>query len=113
GYMIGAGQPFAESHRHFSHLLMVYPLHLVDAQSAADRPLIEQSLDHWTGMKQKFRGYSFTGASAMSSWLGRRDDAVKYMNQFLDQQLKPNTMYTEAGPVIETPLAGAAAIMEI
>lgn len=115
GLMIGAGQPFAESHRHYSHLFSVYPLHLLDPQSPADRPLIEKSLDHWASMPARWRGYSFTGASAMSSWLGRKDDAVKFLNQFLDKEgvIKPNTMYTEAGPVIETPLSGAASIHEL
>lgn len=115
GYMVGGGQPFDQSHRHFSHLFSIYPLHLVDAQSPADRPLIEKSLDHWASIPSKWRGYSYTGASAMSSWLGRKDDAVKYLNQFLDKPgvIKPNTMYTEAGPVIETPLSGAASIHEL
>jgi hypothetical protein len=92
---------------------MVYPLHLVDPESAADRPLIEKSLEHWIGFEGALQGYSFTGASAMSSWLGRRDAAVSLLNQFLDRYVKPNTMYLEAGPVIETPLAAAAAIHEI
>lgn len=114
GLMVGAGQPFEESHRHYSHLFSIYPLHLLDPQSAADRPLIEKSLDHWASMPAKWRGYSYTGASAMSSWLGRREDAVKFLNEFLDKGfVKPNTMYTEAGPVIETPLSGAASIHEI
>jgi alpha-L-fucosidase 2 len=112
--MVGAGQPFDESHRHYSHLFSIYPLHLLDPQSATDRPLIEKSLDHWASMPAKWRGYSYTGASAMSSWLGRRDDAVKFLNAFLDKGfVKPNTMYTEAGPVIETPLSGAASIHEL
>jgi len=114
GYMVGGGQPFDESHRHFSHLFSIYPLHLVDPQSSADRPLIEKSLDHWASMPAKWRGYSYTGASATSAWLGRKDDAVKYLNQFLDKGIiKPNTMYTESGPVIETPLSGAASIHEL
>ncbi len=113
GYMIGAGVPLAVSHRHFSHLLMVYPLGLVDAESAADRPLIEKSLDHWIHFEGALQGYSFTGAGAMSAWLGRCDTAVSLMNQFLDRFVKANTMYLEAGPVIETPLAGAATIHEL
>jgi alpha-L-fucosidase 2 len=114
GYMVGAGQPFDQSHRHFSHLFSIYPLHLVDPQSPTDRPLIEKSLDHWASMPAKWRGYSYTGASAMSAWLGRKDDAVKYLNEFLNKGfVKPNTMYTEAGPVIETPLSGAASIHEL
>jgi hypothetical protein len=113
GYMVGSDQPFAVSHRHFSHLFSVYPLHMVDAQSTNDRPLIEKSLDHWESMPKAWRGYSYTGASAMSSWLGRKDDAAKYLNGFLDKFPKPNTMYTEAGPVIETPLSCASSIHEM
>ncbi len=114
GLMVGAGQPFDESHRHYSHLFSIYPLHLLDPQSEADRPLIEKSLDHWASMPAKWRGYSYTGASAMSSWIGRKDDAVRFLNEFLDKGfIKPNTMYTEAGPVIETPLSGAASIHEL
>lgn len=66
-------------------------------------------------MPKAWRGYSYTGASAMSSWLGRKDDAVKYLNEFLDKPktVLPNTLYVEAGPVIETPLSGAASIHEI
>lgn len=115
GYMVGSDTPFAVSHRHFSHLFSVYPLHLVDSQSTNDQPLIEKSLDHWASMPKAWRGYSFTGASAMSSWLERKDDAVKYLQEFLDKPktILPNTMYVEAGPVIETPLSGASSIMEI
>lgn len=112
GYMIGAGVPLTQSHRHFSHLLMVYPLHLVNPRSEADRPLVEKSLDHWIGFKGALQGYSYTGASAISSWLGRKTDSIRLLNEFLDRYVKANTMYLEAGPVIETPLAGAAALHE-
>ena len=56
-------------------------------------------------MPKAWRGYSYTGASVMSSWLGRKDDAVDLLQQFLDKPkiVLPNTMYIEAGPVIETP----------
>jgi alpha-L-fucosidase 2 len=115
GYMVGSDQPFAVSHRHFSHLFAIFPLHLVDSQAAKDRPLIEKSLDHWESMPKAWRGYSYTGASAMSSWLGRKDDALKYMQEFLDKPktVLPNTMYVEAGPVIETPLSGVFSIQQM
>ncbi len=115
GYMVGSDQPFAVSHRHFSHLFAIYPLHLVDPQSTNDQPLIEKSLDHWASMPKAWRGYSYTGASAMSSWLGKPDDALKYLQEFLDKPktVLPNTMYVEAGPVIETPLSGAASIQQM
>lgn len=115
GYMVGSDTPFAVSHRHFSHLFSIYPLHLVDSQSTNDRPLIEKSLDHWASMPKAWRGYSYTGASAMSSWLGNGTNAVEFLQEFLDKPktILPNTMYIEAGPVIETPLSGAASIQQI
>src|SRR5581483_12309219 len=50
GFMVGSDQPFAVSHRHYSHLFSIYPLHLLDPQSTNDQPLIEKSLDHWKSM---------------------------------------------------------------
>lgn len=113
GLMIGRGVPLAQSHRHFSHLLMIYPLRLMTWEQPAHRALIEQSLDHWIGFKGALQGYSYTGAAAISAGMGRREQAVKLLEQFLDSYVKPNTMYLEAGPVIETPLAGAASLQEI
>lgn len=116
GYMISASVPFKESHRHYSHLLMIYPLHLVNLDQAENRELITKSLDHWMGMDRALRGYSFTGASSISALMGRGNDAARYMNMLLDGQrfkIHPNTMYTEAGPVIETPLSGAASIQDM
>lgn len=33
GFMVGADLPFTESHRHYSHLLMIYPLYLVNIEN--------------------------------------------------------------------------------
>jgi alpha-L-fucosidase 2 len=113
GYMIGRGQPLAISHRHFSHLLMVYPLHLVTGAEPAERALIEKSLAHWIGFEGALQGYSFVGASAISSLLGKGDDAHRYLSELIRRFVKPNTMYLESGPVIETPLAAAQAVHEM
>jgi alpha-L-fucosidase 2 len=113
GLMIGRDVPLAQSHRHFSHLLMFYPLYTMNPEQPENRALLEKSLDHWIGFQGALQGYSYTGASSMSSALGRRDDAVRLLNDFLTRYVKPNTMYLEAGPVIETPLAGAQSIHDI
>jgi alpha-L-fucosidase 2 len=113
GYLIGRGQPLSESHRHFSHLLMVYPLRLVTGAEPADRALIEKSLAHWIGFEGALQGYSFVGASAISSLLGKGDDAERFLDDLLKRFVKPNTMYLEAGPVIETPLSAAQAVHEM
>jgi alpha-L-fucosidase 2 len=113
GLFIGRGVPLAVSHRHFSHMLMVYPLHLMTGQEPQERALIERSLAHWIGFEGALQGYSFVGASAISSLLGKGDDSLRFMNDLIGRYLKPNTMYTESGPVIETPLAGAQAVHEM
>jgi len=120
GLMISASMPVEVSHRHYSHLLMAYPLHILTPEGPdgdANRALIEKTFEHWSGMTSGFRGFSFSGASSISSLLGKGDDAAKWMNNWFDTNLKfkvtPNTMYVEAGPVIESPLSGAAAINDM
>ena len=65
GLMFAPGLPYAESHRHFSHLMAFHPLGLIDASNGAkDEQIIKKTLatldrvgtDWWCG-------YSF-------SWLG-------------------------------------------
>ena len=113
GYMIGRGVPFDVSHRHFSHLLMIYPLKMVVGETPAERALVERSLAHWIGFEGALQGYSFVGASLISSLLGKGDAAVDYLGTLIGRFVHPNTMYTESGPVIETPLAAAHAIHEM
>lgn len=113
GYMVGRDVPFAESHRHFSHLLMVYPLRMVTGRTPDERALIERSLAHWIGFEGALQGYSFVGASAISSLLGNGDDARRYLDALITRFVLPNTMYTESGPVMETPLAAAQALHEM
>jgi len=96
---------------------MIYPLYEMNSDQPENRELIAKSLDHWLSDTAAFRGYSWTGASSICSMIGRRDDAVKYLHNFVDASGKyaaqPNTMYTEAGPVIETPLSAARSIQDL
>jgi hypothetical protein len=112
GFMIGADQPVAKSHRHFSHLLMVYPLYLVNVEQPGAQEMIGKSLKHWHSFKGGLQGYSFTGGASISAALGRGDQALEYLNG-LRRFLQPNTMYREAGPVIETPLSAAQSIHDL
>ncbi len=113
GLKISASVPFAVSHRHYSHLLMVYPLHIMNLDQPENRDLVVTSLNHWMSMPRALQGYSFTGASSISALMGRGDDALMYLNKLLDQRILPNTLYTEAGPCIETPLSGAASLNDM
>lgn len=134
GYMIGEGQSFDRSHRHYSHLMGFYPLFVIDNDNAGNQKLLHQSIDHWlsvegaNGGPRDICGYSLTGAASMKASLGLGDEALGYLNDFLDNkilkemetgfasQVLPNTFYTESkgrNPVIETPLSAASATIEL
>ncbi len=96
------------SHRHYSHLFMIYPYYMLDWNNPADKKKMELSIDRWQGDQ----GYSRTGKSAMLSSAGRGDDALDQMEIFMSHFLMPNTLYAESGPVIETPLAAMSSLHE-
>lgn len=123
GLMIASNQPVDMSHRHYSHLLGLYPLFQLSPDSPADRELVEKSVVHWHRIEngKALAGYSYTGAASLYAALGRGNDATQILQHFLlgdigISQLLSNTMYVESGgrnPVLETPLSAAASIMEL
>src|SRR5256714_1054581 len=115
GLMVGRGRPWKESHRHYSHLLAVYPLHLITPDRPEQRTLIQTSLRTRGRAAGLFRGYSFTGGASMHALLGEGDTALTRLNLYLDapRYMEPNTFYAEAGPVIETPLSAATSIQDL
>lgn len=123
GLRIASNQPVDMSHRHFSHLLGLYPLYQLDPDSAADRELVVKSVLHWhrIGGGKALAGYSYTGGASLYASLGMGNEAHGMLRDFLTgnigiSELLPNTMYVESGgrnPVIETPLSGASATMDL
>jgi hypothetical protein len=113
GYMIGAGVPFAKSHRHYSHLLQVYPLYEITWEQEQYRELIDKSLNHWVSFEGALQGYTFTGAASMSAQMLRGDKADFYLGELQRRFIQPNTMYKESGPVIETPLSAAQSLHDM
>ncbi|WP_399015698.1 glycosyl hydrolase family 95 catalytic domain-containing protein [Streptomyces sp. FIT100] len=113
GLMIGAGVPFDRSHRHYSHLLAIYPLYELTWEDPEQRELIETSLAHWIGFEGALQGYSFTGAASVCAQMRRGDAAWGHLSELLDRFVKPNTMYEESGPVIETPLSAAQSLHDM
>ncbi|MEV6158030.1 glycoside hydrolase family 95-like protein [Nonomuraea sp. NPDC052129] len=111
GVMIGADVPLAESHRHYSHLLWMYPL-----QESLDR----RSFEHWTSMRERWHGYSFAAASSMETLFGNPEEALAQLRFFIDGNvvdncaITPNTMYREgANFAIESPLAAAQSVLDM
>ncbi|WP_037303176.1 glycosyl hydrolase family 95 catalytic domain-containing protein [Amycolatopsis orientalis] len=113
GFMIGAGMPFAKSHRHYSHLLQIYPLYEITWERPEHRSVIETSLDHWVGFEGALQGYTFTGAASMSAQMLRGEKAEFYLGELQRRYIQPNTMYKESGPVIETPLSAAQSLHDM
>jgi alpha-L-fucosidase 2 len=117
GLMVSAKVPWVESHRHYSHLLMIYPLYVMNWEQPESRELITKSFDHWMKNPSAFRGYSWTGAASICAQIGRNNQTVEYLNYFVDAKgrygLLPNTHYLEAGPVIETPLSAARTLQDM
>lgn len=117
GLMVSAGIGWKESHRHYSHLLPVYPLYVLNWEQPENRELIAKSFDHWMSLPSAFRGYSWTGAASICAAIERPDEAVKHLTYFVNGEGRykclPNTFYAEAGPVIETPLSGARSLQDI
>jgi hypothetical protein len=122
GLRIGSDQAVDESHRHFSHLIGLYPLYQLDPNSAADRDLVVKSVIHWhkIGDGKGLCGYSYTGGTSLYASLGMGDEARGMLHNFLTAKIRslllPNTMYAEMGgrsPTIETPLSGASATMDL
>ncbi|WP_179232970.1 glycosyl hydrolase family 95 catalytic domain-containing protein [Paenibacillus rigui] len=112
GLMLGKDAPIEFGHRHFSHLLAVFPLHLLTGERQEEKELIHKSLRYWTGMEGDMRGFTFTGAASIAASIGLGDEALQYIRSFL-HLIKPNTMYREAGPVMESPLACAESIQDL
>ncbi|ORY27113.1 alpha-L-fucosidase [Naematelia encephala] len=114
GWLIGDDLPLSTSHRHYSHILQAYPLYLVNRdQGKPATEIIRKTLEHWQSMPEMLRGYSCTGAASISAALGKGDDALAYLMGLFDDFIRPNTMYKEDGPVIETPLSGAQSILDM
>lgn len=113
GLMIGRGVPLEVSHRHWSHLVAIYPLRIMNSEQPDMRELIERSFDHWTGLRERWGGYSEATASAMASSLGRGDEAQKFLENLVKHYALPNTMHREASPLLHASLMATTAIHEM
>ncbi|WDF69323.1 hypothetical protein PQ465_02810 [Sphingobacterium oryzagri] len=113
GFMIAKDLPYAQSHRHYSHLMMIYPFYLVNWDQPENRDLISRSIAHWQSKTSALQGYSFSGAASMYAMMGKGDDALRSLHTLLTKYVKPNTLYAETGPVIETPLAAMSTVQEL
>ena len=95
GFWIGAGTPLSSSHRHFSHLMMIFPLRTLDLTEPGNADIAARSVDHWLGMGGALTGFCRTAASPMNVMLGRRSAAFTNITYLVDAYILPNTFYRE------------------
>jgi len=115
GYDVAAGVPFDRGHRHYSHLMSIYPYHTLDPwESGSNLDLARTSITNWYGLTlgSGYAGFTFTGATALFATIGDGNSALGSLNQCRSKGLfSANTMYREAGmTTIETPMSGVESI---
>ncbi|MFE4794682.1 hypothetical protein ACFRFL_06125 [Streptomyces sp. NPDC056708] len=120
GVMIGKDVPLADSHRHHSHLLWLYPLRERNWDRAGDRDVMQRSMDHWVSMQQLWHGYSYATASSMYSVMDEPEKALDFLTFFTDLkvvadcQMTVNTMYREGKNLaLESPLSAAQSMLDM
>ena len=115
GLMVGRGVGFDRSHRHFSHLLMIYPLHVLTPENGCEA-LIRTSFERWRSFRGGAAGYTYTAGASFCALLRDGDRALEFLERFR-LYMGASTMYYEGGrrglPVMETPLHAAQAIQEL
>lgn len=83
--LICRGEPLAESHRHFSHLMAIYPLGTLHIEGTdRDRRIIDQSLRQIDRLGTGFWcGYSFSWMSCMAARCGMAERAGNMLDLYL------------------------------
>ena len=114
GFMIGAGVPLAHSHRHWSHMLMVWPLHTLSCEQPENKEVLEKTLQHWLTVdngKQVY-GWSAAAAAHLYATMGDGENALKQLRSHHNnkQFVMPNTQYIEGSPVYECSLVAASSL---
>jgi alpha-L-fucosidase 2 len=126
--MITKGLPYTVSHRHFSHLMAIFPLGLVDILNGKhDREIISSSLHNLEKAgTAKWCGYSYAWLGNLYARAGRGEDAAKALSTFAtcfcfpnsfhvngDQSKSGKSNYTYRPFTLEGNFAFASAIQEM
>jgi hypothetical protein len=105
GLRVGATLSFTKSHRHWSHMLMIHPLHIMTDEQPGNRELITRSIKHWLAVdnSREVFGWSRAAAASLYATLGDGDNAIDQIHRHMADTrfVHSNTQYTEGDPVIE------------
>src|SRR5690606_8000686 len=93
--MIATDLPYNESHRHFSHLLAIHPLGLIDfSKGEKDKAIIEKTIANLdaTGSSQ-WTGYSFSWLGNLKARAFDGEGAEKALTDFATSFVLPNSFH--------------------
>ena len=110
GFRLGSNQSSSPRHRHFSNLLMIYPLHLVNIEQEGAKAVLQASYD---------RAHSINGLPAMvqshagpiGAALGQGDTVLEGLKR-LQGNLYPNGMWF-GNPCLESSLGMANIVQDM
>ena len=79
-----------ESHRHFSHLMAIHPLGILNVEgSKKERNIIEASLKQMDKLgTSRWTGYSFSWMACMRARVGQGDRALEYLRDYMHCTLR-------------------------
>ena len=100
------------THRHYSHLFMLFPYHMLDWDNPEEHARGSLSLERWNGTA----GYSQTGKASMLCARGDAGDgdrALETLKAFFPKYIRKNTIYNESGPCMETPLSAMCSLEDM
>jgi alpha-L-fucosidase 2 len=87
-------EPYRQSHRHFSHLMAIYPLGLLDYQAAGDQKIIDSSLKLLDSVgTQAWCGYSFSWLAALRARAHQGEGALEALRIFAEAFVSSNSFH--------------------
>jgi alpha-L-fucosidase 2 len=117
GLRVGAGLAATKSHRHWSHMLMMHPLRIMNCEQPGNRELMRKSVDFWmqVGGGRGLKAWSHAAAASLYAGMGDGDKALESLHKHHDERrfVMPNGMYIEGAPVIECALVAGRSLHDM
>jgi len=122
GLRISKEVPFDQGHRHFSHLMMIWPLREWQWEDNTKHNIIASSLGTWLAVPPDFKfrtGFTWAVAALMAAHCQRGEWVTGHLDTYFDEFPRgtsrrfPNTMVREWGFCMETSMAASAAILDM
>jgi hypothetical protein len=104
GFRLGSDKPASTDHRHGSHLMMIYPLHLVNIDQPGSREVLRRSVERFAATRG-LPAMVATHAAPAAAAIGDGDLALEIL-QKQAADLYPNGMWYPS-PCLESSLSAA------